>query len=160
VITVWASGKILPFPMGISVVLTLTGPPAPLDPPEATPEVAAGWLSGAVAELVQELRPAMAAAASPVLMITVRREIGSESVVRSVGIHGCSVWFGETRNDHAIKNDNTPVTQRAVTLVSTSPPASGSAHFGESSRVKINILKTKAPYKKQPNSECAITRPS
>jgi len=50
-----------------------------------------------------------------------------------------------TRNDHAIKNDNTPVTQMAVTPVSTSPPASGSAHFGESSRVRINILKTKAP---------------
>ena len=50
----------------------------------------------------------------------------------------------ETRNDHAIKNGNTPVTQTAVTPVSTSPPASGSAHFGESSRVKINILKTKA----------------
>ena len=29
--------------------LTLTGPPAPLDPLEASPEVAAGWLSGAVA---------------------------------------------------------------------------------------------------------------
>ena len=35
--------------------------------------------------IVQELRPAMAAAASPLLMITVRREIGSESVVRSLG---------------------------------------------------------------------------
>ena len=34
---------------------------------------------------MQELRPAMAAAASPLLMITVRREIGSESVVRSLG---------------------------------------------------------------------------
>ena len=67
---------------------------------------------------------------------------GSDPVV---GIHGCSVWFEETRNDHAIKNDNTPVTQMAVTPVSTSPPASGSAHFGESSRVRINILKTKAP---------------
>jgi hypothetical protein len=32
--------------------------------------------------LVQELRPAMAAAASPVFMITVRREIGNESVER------------------------------------------------------------------------------
>jgi hypothetical protein len=38
-----------------------------------------------------------------------------------------------------MRNDNTPVTQRAVTPVSTGPPASGSAHVGESSRVKINI---------------------
>ena len=44
--------------------------------------------------------------------------------------------------------------------MSTSLPASGSANFGESSRVKIDILKTKAPEKKQPKSECAITRPS
>jgi ABC-type glutathione transport system ATPase component len=61
------------------------------------------------------------------------------------GIHGCSVWFGVTGHDHAIRNGNTPVSQRAVTAVSRSPPASGSAQVGESSRVKINILKTKAP---------------
>jgi hypothetical protein len=42
VMTVGASGKILPFPIGMSAVLTLTGPAAPLDPPEAPPEVVAG----------------------------------------------------------------------------------------------------------------------
>jgi hypothetical protein len=40
---------------------------------------------------------------------------------------------------------NTAVVQRAVRPLSTSPPASGNAQLGESSRVKINILKTKAP---------------
>jgi hypothetical protein len=52
---------------------------------------------------------------------------------------------GETPDDHAIKNHSTAVTQRAVRPLSTNPPAKGNAHPGESSRVKINILNTKAP---------------
>ena len=86
----------------------------------------------------------MAAAASPAFMITVRREIGSESVGRSYRFMFAPYGWG-TPGDHVTRKYITAVIQRAVSPLSTSPPASGSAHPGESSRVKINILKTKAP---------------
>ena len=59
-----------------------------------------------------------------------------------------------------MKYQSAAVIQSAVSPLKTTPPSTGSAQPGESSRVKINILQMKAPKKKQPRIECTATRAS
>src|SRR5215211_3140068 len=97
----------------------------------------------------------MASADSPVFLINVRRDncpadSGSREVIAPPG---------QRVRPLVVKNHRLAVIQSAVNPLRTVPPRAGSAQPGESSRVKISILVTNAPKKKQPTSECARTRP-